>query len=103
LVLPSFPLPTQQLPLDGSVQCSHQRPCTFRWGEGLAGGLGNSQSNERVYLPWEDDCSRKEALSTCLAAYRAKQKKAAQTALVGQRNPEGPLLPVHREGKEEDR
>ena len=62
-----------------------------------------SQSNERVYLPWEDDCSRKEVLSTCLAAYRAKQKKAAQTALAGQRNPEGPLLPVHREGKEEDR
>lgn len=62
-----------------------------------------SQSNERVYLPWEDDCSRKEVLSTCLAAYRAKQKIAAQTALAGQRNPEGPLLPVHREGKEEDR
>ena len=38
LVLPSFPLPTQQLPLDGSVQCSHQRPCTFGWVEGLAGG-----------------------------------------------------------------
>jgi len=39
LVLPSFPLPTHELPVDGSVQYSHQRPCTFGWVEGLAGGL----------------------------------------------------------------
>ena len=39
-----------------------------------------SPSNQRVYLPWEDDCSRKEVLGTCLAVYRAKQKTAAVNA-----------------------
>ena len=46
LVLPSFPLPTQQLPLDGSVQCSHQQARAFGWGENLVGGLGNIRLSE---------------------------------------------------------
>lgn len=44
LVLPSFPLPTHELSVEGSVQYSYQRSCTFGWGEGLAGGRGNSCS-----------------------------------------------------------